>query len=105
MIPGINTAGSYVHYQRQIAAKDVTAPFVSEVKSQPEDKNSSSDYKINLSREKNKIEQDYSNKQSTLEQEHKKKIIQLESQYDKQQSQLEQEYSIKKRSLNFSVYV
>ena len=105
MIPGINIAGSYMHYQRQITAKEVTTPSVSEVKSPPEDKNSSSDYKINLSREKNRIEKDYSNKQSTLEQEHEKKISQLETQYNRQQSQLEQEYSVKKRTLNLSVYV
>ncbi|MBF0302499.1 MAG: hypothetical protein HQK73_05620 [Desulfamplus sp.] len=101
MIPGINMAGSYMHYQRQITAKDTT-PSVAQAQLSSE--NNSVDYKVNLSNEKNKIEQEYSGKQASLEQEHEAKLKQLEAQYNREQSRIEQEYSIKKRSLNINIY-
>ncbi len=101
MIPGINMTGSYMHYQRQITAKDTT-PSGSSANSSSESNNV--DYKINLSTEKNNLEQEYAGKQATIQQEHETKIKQLEVQYNREESRIEQEYTMKKRALTLNVY-
>ncbi|MBF0210259.1 MAG: hypothetical protein HQK68_05160 [Desulfamplus sp.] len=103
MIPGINTSGSYMHYQRQIAVNDTTLS-VSTSQSASVSKESSSDYKVNLSSEKSKLSQEYSAKESALKQEHEAKIEQLETQYNREQIQIEQEYSMKKRAISLNIY-
>lgn len=97
MITGINVTGSSVYYQRQLTnAKDTTPP-VTPTELSP--KNSSSDYKVDLSTEKSKIEQEYSSKQTALKQEHDTKVEQLTAQYSREQNKIEQEYTMKKRAL------
>ncbi|MBF0229291.1 MAG: hypothetical protein HQK63_06815 [Desulfamplus sp.] len=103
MISGINMTGSYMQYQRQVIAQDTT-PLLSSDKPSSENKSNNSDYEVNLSGEKNKIEQEYSGKQTSLKQEHENKIKQLDMQYSREQSQIEQEYSMKKRALSVNLY-
>lgn len=106
MIPVINMTGSYMHYQRQINANDTTlsASPVQSSQSLSEIKNSTPDYKVNLSTEKNNIEREYSKKEAMLEQEHNNRIKQLEAQYSREQNRIEQEYDMKKRAISLSVY-
>ncbi|MBF0376500.1 MAG: hypothetical protein HQK72_03350 [Desulfamplus sp.] len=103
MISGINMTGSYMQYQRQAIAQDTT-PLLSSDKSSSESRSNNSDYEVNLSSEKSKIEQEYSGKQTSLKQEHENKIKQLNIQYSREQSQIEQEYNMKKRALSLNVY-
>jgi len=97
MIAGINMTGSSSYYQRQVTNAKDTTPLVSSGESGSKD--SSADYKVDLSTEKNKIEQEYSGKESALKKEHETKIKQLEAQYNREQNQIEQEYTMKKRAL------
>lgn len=104
MRPVIDMTGSYMHYQRQISANDTNlsaSPVQSSSKSQT---SSGPDYKVNLSGEKNKLEQEYLRKETTLEQEHNNKIKQLEAQYNREQNRIEQEYNMKKRAMGLSIY-
>lgn len=103
MITGTQMTGSSIYYQKQLTtAKDVTPLLVSQTESTL--KNSTNDYKVDISGETSKIEQEYSGKKSTLKKEHENKIKQLEVQYNKQQNQIEQEYSMKKRALSLNIY-